>query len=273
MLEIPESIVMAGHLNACVKRKRIAEVETEHTLHSFAWYEGDPGEYHAKMKGKLFGKSQAVGGLVETELEEYRLVVGDGVNIRYYEAEAKLPPRYQMRIGFEAGDCLIYSVQMYGGMSLILPETYDNIYYLAAREKPGPLSEGFDYVYFCSLRDNLAGTVSVKAFLATEQRIPGLGNGVLQDILLEAGLHPKRKLNTLRETDFRRMYDSLIKLLRQMTESGGRDTEKDLYGNPGRYRTSLSRKTFGGPCPYCGTEIRKMAYLGGTVYFCPNCQI
>lgn|GEM_PF-2077218 len=30
-----------------------------------------------------------------------------------------------------------------------------------------------------------------KAFLATEQRIPGLGNGVLQDILWTARIHPK----------------------------------------------------------------------------------
>ena len=34
--------------------------------------------------------------------------------------------------------------------------------------------------------------LSVKALLATEQRIPGLGNGVLQDILHKTGVHPRR---------------------------------------------------------------------------------
>lgn len=71
---------------------------------------------------------------------------------------------------------------------------------------------------------------SLKAFLATEQRIPGLGNGVLQDILYEAGMHPKRKLKSLSDTDIKTLYDSVKGTLKVMTDSGGRDTEKDLAG-------------------------------------------
>lgn len=41
----------------------------------------------------------------------------------------------------------------------------------------------------------------MKAFLAAEQRFPGIGNGVLQDILLESGIHPKRKISTLRDLE------------------------------------------------------------------------
>jgi len=40
---------------------------------------------------------------------------------------------------------------------------------------------------------------SIKFLLATEQRIPGLGNGVLQDILFKAKIHPKRKVADLSE--------------------------------------------------------------------------
>jgi formamidopyrimidine-DNA glycosylase len=43
--------------------------------------------------------------------------------------------------------------------------------------------------------------LSLKAALATEQRIPGLGNGSLQDILWQAHLHPKRKTNTLSDEE------------------------------------------------------------------------
>jgi formamidopyrimidine-DNA glycosylase len=42
-------------------------------------------------------------------------------------------------------------------------------------------------------------SLSAKAFLATEQRIPGLGNGVAQDILFTAKIHSKRKMSTLSE--------------------------------------------------------------------------
>jgi formamidopyrimidine-DNA glycosylase len=57
-----------------------------------------------------------------------------------------------------------------------------------------------------------------------------------------------------------------------MIEHGGRDTEKDLFGNAGRYITYMSKKTYGNPCTKCGHEIRKESFLGGTVYFCEHCQ-
>jgi formamidopyrimidine-DNA glycosylase len=57
-----------------------------------------------------------------------------------------------------------------------------------------------------------------------------------------------------------------------MTESGGRDTEKDLFGAPGGYRTKLSKNTLAFPCVQCGGQLAKEAYMGGAVYYCPTCQ-
>ena len=57
-----------------------------------------------------------------------------------------------------------------------------------------------------------------------------------------------------------------------MTDRGGRNTEKDLFGRPGGYAVRLSRNTCAEPCPRCGGPIVKEAYLGGAVYYCPHCQ-
>jgi formamidopyrimidine-DNA glycosylase len=57
-----------------------------------------------------------------------------------------------------------------------------------------------------------------------------------------------------------------------MTEQGGRDTERDLFGQPGGYRTILSKNTVGTGCPACGTMIGKEPYLGGAIYYCEICQ-
>jgi formamidopyrimidine-DNA glycosylase len=57
-----------------------------------------------------------------------------------------------------------------------------------------------------------------------------------------------------------------------MTARGGRDTELDLFGNPGGYITVLSKNTVDKPCPRCAAIIRKESYLGGAIYFCPGCQ-
>ena len=271
MIEIPESLVLAEQLNRTIRGRQIAFVETEHTEHKFAWYAGDSQEYGEKMSGHVVGNCTGIGSMVEMEIGDYSFVVGDGTNLRYYGADEKLPERYQTRIAFDDGSSLICTVQMYGAMFLILPKEFENPYYLAAKKKPMPGTAAFDYPYFCSLAQDLSGKVSAKAFLATQQRIPGLGNGVLQDILLESGIHPKRKLETLHEEDYKRLYETVVRLLKEMQDAGGRDTEKDLFGKAGGYETKLSRKNIG-YCPHCGSPVQKTAYLGGNLYFCPACQ-
>ncbi len=278
MIEIPESLVIAKQLNETVQDKKILEVEAAHTPHSFAWYAGDPSDYGKIMEGRIIGKATGIGSMIEVELvgedsaDKYSFVVGDGANLRYFVPGDKLPERYQTRITFEDESSLICTVAMYGAMFLVQPDIYDNPYYLVAKEKPMPGTEEFDYEYFTSLREDVSGKMSMKAFLATEQRIPGLGNGVLQDILLQTGLHPKTKISTLRESDWKRVYQAIVTVLDEMTGAGGRDTEKTLYGSAGGYRTKLSKKTWQKPCPYCGTMIEKAAYMGGTVYYCSGCQ-
>jgi len=108
--------------------------------------------------------------------------------------------------------------------------------------------------------------------LATEQRIPGLGNGILQDILFNAKLHPKKKVGSLSDGDKEALFDSLKITICAMASEGGRDTERDLFGNPGSYKTILCKNTVNKPCSICGTMIKKEAYMGGSVYYCDKCQ-
>jgi len=272
MIEIPESLTIAKQLNETVRGKKIIEAEAAHTPHSFAWYSGEPDFYARVMAGKEVGEATGIGSMIELSLGDYSFVVGDGANVRYLASGTKLQERYQTRITFEDDSHLVCTVQMYGAMFLVEPEKYQNPYYLVAKEKPLPGTEDFTYQYFKSLREDVSGTLSMKGFLATEQRIPGLGNGVLQDILLEAGVHPKRKIGTLTESHWKRIYEVVVGTLDKMTAAGGRDMEKDLFGEKGGYQTMLSKKTVGKPCPYCGNLIQKASYMGGTVYFCPICQ-
>lgn len=106
---------------------------------------------------------------------------------------------------------------------------------------------------------------SGKAVLATEQRIPGLGNGVLQDILYNARVHPRRKWSTLDNNTLRALYESIQTTLEAMTRAGGRDTDKDLFGRPGGHPTKCSKNTVGSPHRKCGGTIEKQAYKGRSV--------
>jgi len=142
----------------------------------------------------------------------------------------------------------------------------------ASAPAPTPLDEAFDALYFSNLLKNARPSLSVKAFLTTERRIPGLGNGVMHDILFNARINPKRKIETLSDYNEERLFHSIKTTLRYMAERGGRNTEKDLFGNQGAYKTILCGRTYGMPCRNCGGAITKEAYMGGNIYYCPECQ-
>jgi formamidopyrimidine-DNA glycosylase len=273
MIELPEAVVLARQIDTALAGKKIRRVVAAHTPHKFAWFTGDPKKYNDLLAGKAIDQAANRGGLVEIKAGDVSVCLGDGANLRYFRKDEKLPDKHQLLIEFEDGSYLIGTVQMYAGF-YIYPAGFpiDNKYYLVAGEKPSPLSSAFNAAYFESLFDKESGKLSLKAFLATDQRIPGLGNGVLQDILFNSEMHPKKKVNTLTEMDKKDLLSSIKTILEDMVNRGGRDTEKDLYGNPGGYETVLSKNTVQKPCNICGLEIRKEAYLGGSIYYCPSCQ-
>jgi formamidopyrimidine-DNA glycosylase len=272
VIELPEAAVLAKQTNETVVGKKIKNVIAAQTTHKLAWYFGDPQEYKGLLTDKVISGATSYGGQVEITADKAKLLFSDGVNLRYYNRGAKLPEKHQLLLEFDDGSSLVGWVQMYGGLSAFPDGKNDNKYYLIAKQKPSPLSSDFDENYFRSLFDEGTAKLSLKAFLATEQRIPGLGNGVLQDILFNAKMHPKMKAGTLSAADRKVLFDSIKNILSEMTAKGGRDTENDLLGKPGAYKTKLSKNTVGQPCPICRTLIKKEAYLGGSIYYCARCQ-
>ena len=271
MLELPEAIAIAEQMNQALKGKRIVSAVANQSPHKFAWYTGDPAEYNGRLAGKTIGAAAACAGNVEIEAGDMTLVLS--TSMRYHAAGEKRPPRHQLLLEFADGAALSATVQMWGCMLCFEKGTSDGLKdYALARERPSPLDPAFDRAAFDGLFGEETGKLSAKAFLATEQRIPGLGNGVLQDILWTARIHPKRKMATLSAAETQGMFDAVKAVLADMVRGGGRDTERDLFGQPGGYRTVLSKNTVGKPCPKCGTTIVKEPYLGGAIYYCGGCQ-
>ncbi|MEZ4357359.1 MAG: endonuclease VIII [Eubacteriales bacterium] len=272
MLEIPESTTIARQLNETLRGKTIKKVIANASPHKFAFYHGDPLEYNTLLSGQVIGSSSGIGAMVEITAGNCRIVLGDGASLKYYSDVNEAPSKHQLLIELDDNSAAVCTVQMYGTVLAFKDGQYGNKYYSIAKEKPQPINDAFDREYFDTLRIEGTDKLSAKAYLATEQRIPGLGNGVLQDILFAAGIHPKQKMGTLAERDYTRLFHAVKEILTEMTRLGGRDTEKNLFGNAGGYKTILSKNTVGSPCPVCGAIIQKAAYMGGAVYWCPECQ-
>lgn len=272
MIELPESITYAAMCSKYIAGKTVAAVYPPSTPHKFCWFHGDVKEYHTLLQGKVAERADAFGIFVELVFQEgIYLDFNDGVNVRFLQAGEARPKKYQLLIDFTDGSSLAFTVAMYGGIICHQGE-YDNEYYQKNKEGISPLAPEFTEACFQELADSVKPAASAKAFVATQQRFLGVGNGTLQDILFRAGIHPKRKLETMSGEDLHRLYLCIKEVLREMADKGGRDTEKNLLGEPGGYVTAMSRNALERGCPKCGGQIVKESYMGGTVYYCPFCQ-
>ena len=275
MIELPETYVLSEQINQALIGKTVRNTMANAHPHAFAWYTGDPSAYHTKLSGKKItssnpGTGYTCGGNTEIVCEDMLLVLSTPV--KYHAPGEKLPAKHQLLLEFEDFSHMSCTVQMWGCMFCFpfaengLPDEF------VCNKSPDPLTAAFDEAYFDTLWRGAKQSLSVKAFLATEQRIPGLGNGVLQDILWNARIHPKRKLQTINDAEKESMFRSIKATLFAMRMQGGRDTERDLFGCKGGYKTILSANTLKSPCPACGGSLVREAYLGGNIYYCPVCQ-
>ena len=273
MIEIPEAINFSKQFNITIKGKVIKNIKAGYTPHKFTWFFGEPENYQKMLQNKKIGDTTYFGGYVETSIDNMKLLFHEGINLRYIEDKSEIPEKHQILIEFTDGTYLYGVTRMYGGIGCFVDNTLDNKYYKMAKEKPNPLSKDFNEKYYNELiTDENVQKLSVKAFLATEQRIPGLGNGVLQDILYNAKVHPKHKIKDLTEKKKKDIFNSIKNTLQEMTDKNGRDTEKDLFSQKGNYQTKMSKNSVGKTCDRCGSFIMKNSYLGGSIYFCDGCQ-
>ncbi|KIO44089.1 MULTISPECIES: formamidopyrimidine-DNA glycosylase [Sanguibacteroides] len=276
MIEAPEALCLAEQLNRTIKGKRVTDLIVKNTPHRFTFFYGDTDEYEKRLFGKTVRRACAFGGMVEICAEDIRLVYTDGVNLRYYGPGERLPSKHQLLVGFEDQSCIIASVRMYGGIWCFPTGDFEGSlkpYYESAKYKPQVMTDTFDISYFMELlKGEEQGKKSIKAFLATGQTIPGLGNGVLQDILYHARIHPRSKVSSLSFTQKEGLFEAIKVVLSEMYCFGGRSTETDLFGKPGGYISHLSKATLGSNCLRCGEMILKENYMGGSIYYCPGCQ-
>jgi formamidopyrimidine-DNA glycosylase len=275
VLELPETTAFARQITENLAGRTVTSVFNATQPHKLTWFAGDPQTYPALLTGRKIVRADGHGAFLDILFDgDVHLALSDGVILRHYAPEAKVPDNYQLLLTLDDGSFLVCSVAMYGGIQAF-EGMLDNPYYRGAITKISPLSDEFDEAYFNGL---FAATLknkpatSAKAFLATEQRIPGVGNGVLQDILFGARINPRRKIATLTAAEKHTLFEAVRETLREMTTQGGRNTEHDIYGKAGGYRSTLSKNTWQEPCPVCGGPITKEPYLGGAVYYCPRCQ-
>ena len=275
MIELPEAVTLARQMTAELAGKRIAKAVQSSSPHKFAFLSGTPEEYKEILEGRTLGETTARGRYMLTLIEPgYVLVLGEGgERILVHSSEKTLPKKHQLLLQFDDDTYLTISVQGWGAVWLFEEAEVDQHKYVG---KPcvSPLSDDFTYEYFSGLFDVLEEGYknTIKYFIISEPGICGIGNGYLQDVLFQARISPRRRVAEISMDERRTVYAAIRETLKQATELAGRNTERDLFNQPGGYVPLMCSQTKSWPCPECGTAIEKISYLGGSCYLCPECQ-
>ena len=275
MFELPEILVLARQMRKELAGKTVAVGSLGTVAHRFVWYNRKPAEFAALTQGHVIGDIWTRGRWLFMALEPgYVFVLGEcGGKVLLHRPDEARPRKRHLLLAFTDGSALSVTTQMWGAMELYVRGEELNRQYIRDM-RPTPADDAFTMAYFESLVAEVSAGEkrSAKGLLTQDQVIPGLGNAIAQDILFRARLHPRRPVVDLRRSERQRLYRAIRKTVADVIKHGGRNDEYDLFNHPGGYIRLMSKDTAGLPCPACGTRIKKVAYLGGACYYCPNCQ-
>lgn len=272
MIEIAEASVYAKSMAKELKGHTIIDVKALRAPHSFCWMSAEPSVYEQELLGLVITDVTSSAHYLRIHFSNGKeLSVGEDVNLEY-KPEHLISKKNQLVLVFDHHLALEFKIKLYGFILYGHAEEMASkmLYYKKAIDAIHPLDDRFTYNHFMSIT-GLDGTKgSVKSALATEQHIPGLGNGTLQDILFHAKLSPKRKISTLSDEDKHRLYDSVRFKIDEMITFDGRDLQTNMFGEKGGYDVLMKNERI--TCPICHTNLQKEAFLGGKVIYCPVCQ-
>jgi formamidopyrimidine-DNA glycosylase len=103
----------------------------------------------------------------------------------------------------------------------------------------------------------------IKALLMDQRAIAGVGNLLGDEVLWRARIHPRRLAAKISPAKARALHDSLGATIREANRHG---RIPPIEG----WLTGVRDRR--GPCPRCGTRVRKATVAGRTACWCPRCQ-
>lgn len=118
---------------------------------------------------------------------------------------------------------------------------------------------------------SLAGTHSrkqVRVFINDHTIMSSIGNAYADEILFDAGVHPKTFVARLADADIEKLHSSIQSVMRWGIEEV-EATHQPIHVKVRDHMKVRYRKDE--PCPRCGTTIRREGVRGHDVFFCPAC--
>lgn len=276
MPELPEVETLRRSLLPLVRGKHLRRVEIYHpvvlaagTAADFAALaEAEITDIGRRGKYLLFSLSKAG---KEKVLVAHMRMTG---KLIFHEAAVPRAKHEHGRFFFTDGSLLCYEdVRRFGRFWLVSPEELETVSGLCTLALE-PLDIAFTETYLAERLKHRAKSL-VKGALLDQRVVAGLGNIYADEVLYSAGVHPARRVGTLREEEIVRLTASMKSILQEAIERRGTTFRDYMDANGDRGGMQDFLKVFqreGEPCERCGALILRKKIVGRSSYFCPNCQ-
>jgi formamidopyrimidine-DNA glycosylase len=181
----------------------------------------------------------------------------------------QVPAKWRIAFHFTDGTTLSVNFWWFGYVHYVPEGALDRH---AMTSKLGPNAIDVTLPQF---EEMLAGRKGgVKSFLLNQERIAGIGNAYIHDILYLADLHPLRTIDSLSPHEVEALWNGIREGLLPSLKKHGAFYEKDLHGRPGRFgkKDIIVGYREGEPCPSCGGRVTKIRTGSTSSFICPACQ-
>lgn len=137
-----------------------------------------------------------------------------------------------------------------------------------------PLDPAFDDAAFVAAVRRRSS--AIKRILLDQTLVSGIGNIYADESLWAARIHPDTHGRALSAPAVRRLLAEVRLVLEKALAEGGTSFDAqyvNVNGQAGYFAHSLNAYGRGGkPCPRCGGEIRRTAFMNRSSHYCPRCQ-
>lgn len=116
---------------------------------------------------------------------------------------------------------------------------------------------------------------AIKDAILDQSLLAGVGNIYANDGLWLAGIDPRRKANSLKLSEVKKLRASLCAVLERGLATGGASDNSyvDAYGQRGSYQDEfLTYGRTGEPCNKCGVGLKRIVLGGRGTWMCEVCQ-
>jgi len=266
--ELPDLQYIVGMLAPRIAGRRIQEVRVKEPI-VIRMLLPDAGGFAAALTGRRFAGLERRGPFLRFDLEDRELIMHCMLAGRLQIAGArdKALPSTCFSLMLDDGARFSYGDEKkMGKVYLTAAGAHDGI--------PGFREQGIDILtpeFTFDIFDRLiqGRRHQARVFLMDQAALSAIGNAYADEILFEAGIHPKTSCASLSAEDRRRLYGSI----RAVMAWGIDEVRKANQPIEVKVRDHVRvRNRNGEPCPVCGTKIRRVGVLGYDSFYCPHCQ-